>query len=639
MRRSLWTLLLVGLAGCDKSGGADTTVAISATPETSGSSGGTSGGTGGATGGSTSAGIDADGDGHDSEASGGDDCDDDDDDIHPEAPEICDGVDQDCDGSIDDGVPSDGAGCADPGEPMFPEIIDTLHVEIRTGTGSYDGTDDVMEVCLSESACFTLAKDQWNDLEEGVVDIYAFEGLELPRSEVTGFTIRTQDGGDQWEPACFALRFDGEPVYCRDDLSLKIGDEEDEEVADWTDPEPLTNHCTTCSLSPLTHGPFVGAVTVATANIWYRTDATRSAKLRVSQTADGLNSSDPIDYAWPTASGDFTETVTVSGLGAGETLFYDLEVEGERHGPWTLQTAPTSAGPTRTRFAFGSCSKDDDQPIFGVIAAWDPDIFLFVGDNHYANSDELSDLRQFYRWAHERTLRAELMQQSVVLATWDDHDYVGNNTDGTAEGKDVALRVFEEYWANGSYGTPETPGVFSRQRYGDVEFILLDDRYWRGLEDSILGDAQEAWLLDALQASDATFLFLVSGSQWSLDGSDDSWGAFPEAQTRLREALVAYGVEGVVLLSGDIHRSELRWLEGAAGGYALPELVSSPLATWNSPCGSSDELLACEDDDTFFIAVDVDTTLADPSLDVSLVDSSATIRHTWTILRSELSLP
>lgn len=64
--------------------------------------------------------IDADGDGYSDAACGGADCNDQDMTIHPGAPEVCNGVDENCDGQIDEGVlatfydDSDGDGYGDP---------------------------------------------------------------------------------------------------------------------------------------------------------------------------------------------------------------------------------------------------------------------------------------------------------------------------------------------------------------------------------------------------------------------------------------------------------------------------------------------------------------------------------------------
>ena len=56
----------------------------------------------------------------------------------------------------------------------------------------------------------------------------------------------------------------------------------------------------------------------------------------------------------------------------------------------------------------------------------------------------------------------------------------------------------EEYWANPGYGTESTVGTFFQWSWGDVDFFLLDDRYHRGLEDSILGDSIRRALTDLL---------------------------------------------------------------------------------------------------------------------------------------------
>lgn len=550
-------------------------------------------------------------------------------------PEVCDGVDQDCDGVADDGVPSDGAGCREPAPPTFPDIIGNVQVTVRTHEGTFTGSDDPLELCFGDAGCIPADIADWNDREPGNLDVIR-ASLGRPRAEVTGFTVRTSEGGDQWRPEAFEVTFDGEPVYCRDGLDVAIGDASDE-VTSWTDPDGFARSCETAWDEVLTHGPMLGAVGPDRANLWFRTDATRRVALRVADSASALQVVAPVAVRWPSSARDFTEVVTVEGLSPEETYWYDLEIAGQRFGPWSFVTSRSDPTPGLLRFGFGSCGKSDAQPIFGPISAWDPHVFVFAGDNHYGNTPDLDALRQYYRWAHSRPLRRELLASTSVLATWDDHDFVGNNTDGTAPGKDNAVLAFSEYWANGGYGTEDVTGVFSTHRVGDVAFFLLDDRYWRGLDDSILGDAQEAWLLERLDASDATFKLLVSGSQWTLQGSSDSWAAFPEAQTRLRQHVADAQIAGVVLLSGDVHRAEFRLLPGASGGYPLPELTSSSLAyDPPSPCPNESELRECFDDGHFFIGVTVDTTLADPALTAEIIDETGAPRATWTLHLSDL---
>lgn len=576
--------------------------------------------------------LDSDRDGHPASL----DCDDSDPEVFPGNPEICDGKDNDCNLGVDDGIPNDGAGCADPGPPAFPETIGTLSVALLTADLATAGTDaNQISLCLTASDCFRLDAADVDDHRRGEMDVYHFEGINLPRTAVDQVTLQSRSGRDRWVPQCMQIQFDGQPVYCHPDILLQFGDASSE-VEDWTDPLGLHQACASCYPTALTHGPMVGTVTSSQARVWFRTDATRQVKVRISA-QDDLSQVAPAAYVYPAAGTDYAAEINIRGLQPETTYSYDLESPAGRTQKFTFTTAPAPGAGTIFNFAFGSCAKTEDQPIFSVIQERSPSLFLFAGDNHYANSNDLNSLRWYYRWSLARPQRAALAATTPTLATWDDHDYVGNNTDGDDPGKDVALRAFGDYWANPFSGTAQTPGVFFNYQYGDVEFFLLDDRYHRSAGESLLGPGQTTWLMEALAASQATFKFLVSGSQWTQQGSNDSWAAFPESYDALFGFIADEGIAGVILLSGDIHRSQYR-LHDRPGGYDIPELTSSPLARSNNPpCGSlNSELRTCFGGDNYFIDVQIDTTLADPVVNAVLVNSEGTEVAHWLIPASQL---
>jgi alkaline phosphatase D len=532
---------------------------------------------------------------------------------------------------------ADGGGPVDPGFSVYPEVIDALSVAVRTDYGAGDETDaNDLDLCLNDLSCFRLDVRDVNDFRRGEIDVYHFYGVGLARAAVDRVQIRSRNGTDRWRPACLEIRFDGEPVYCEDRLGMDFGSGTGQ-LQDWFDPEGLHQHCATCYPSALTHGPLVGAVGPDSARILVRTDATRRVGLHL--VAADLGNAPVVAWRYPGPSRDFTTVFEVQGLAPATRYHYYFEVDGtlapELH---AFTTAPPPGSRGATRFAFGSCTRFDSQPIFAHIRALRPDLFFFLGDNHYANSSDLDSLRWHYRWALERPERAALLAEVPTLATWDDHDYVGNNTDGRAPGKATALRAFVEYWANGSFGTPQAPGTYFKHSRGDVDFFLLDDRTYRGLDSTgLLGAAQTAWLRAELEASRATFKFLLCGSQWTARGSSDSWAAFLPARDALFDFLRDRRIGGVVLLSGDVHRAEFRLISrAAAGGYDLPELTSSPLANTNFSCGTDAELRACFDSGNFFVVVDVDTAASDPALTATIRDAIGQPRSSWTIRRSEL---
>ena len=342
----------------------------------------------------------------------------------------------------------------------------------------------------------------------------------------------------------------------------------------------------------LMQGPMIGPSGAAHFTVWAR--ASGALPVQVEYSPDrAFNNPKTTTVVRALPENDFTVVIRIEGLRPDTPYYYRVLVDGivDRYQPTPYMTKTAPAGTADFRVAFGSCARfvwDREQRVFDGVVSQSPDLFFWLGDNVYADTeapemiaDELCRQRIVERMQ-------PLIRSVPQLAIWDDHDFGYNNSDGSSPGKQQALAVFRRYWPNPAFGLPATPGVFFEHSHGGVDFFFLDGRYHRDpntVPDSdrktFLGAGQMEWLKQRLLASRAPFKVLVCGCGWSAaDGPQgDTWSAYLNERNALFDFLRDREISGVVLLSGDSHVGELNCIpRSQAGGYDLYDLVSSPLA-------------------------------------------------------------
>lgn len=343
-------------------------------------------------------------------------------------------------------------------------------------------------------------------------------------------------------------------------------------------------------------GPMVGTVSDDGFQIWARMSGEYHASVEWGTTFD-LKAVQTTEPVLAEAANDYTVVISVDGLDPDTEYFYRVLVNGEpdryleRYPPFKTKTGPAPGTRHDFRVAFGSCprfAEDRIQPIWPRVSELEPDLFLWIGDNIYGDSVNPHVLQEEYRRQRDVDGLQPVLRSVSHLAIWDDHDFGMNNQDRRNPIKEEALAIFKQYWANPSYGLPDTPGVFFRYSYGQVDFFMLDDRYYRdpdvapqGPGKTMLGARQLEWLQEELGSSTAVFKVLVSGGGWGQGKGEtgDSWAAFVDERDKIFDFIRDNEISGVVLLSGDTHVAELNVIPWSdKGGYDFYDLVSSPLA-------------------------------------------------------------
>jgi len=178
---------------------------------------------------------------------------------------------------------------------------------------------------------------------------------------------------------------------------------------------------------------------------------------------------------------------------------------------------------------------------------------------------------------------------------YDDHDFRFNDSNGHFPLKDRTKNLFLDFlsFPKNSELRLENRGIYTTYSFGDVNshktvrYILLDTRYYKTsnlIENpDILGEEQWTWLENVLQAASETFIFICSGTQILPHDRFITEAWFSNSRKRLFQLIGKYRKSGIILLTGDIHSSQIlkTFCVMSNIGYDIYEITSSGLTHYN----------------------------------------------------------
>lgn len=266
----------------------------------------------------------------------------------------------------------------------------------------------------------------------------------------------------------------------------------------------------------------------------------------------------------------------------------------------TTGIASPPANPEFT-IAFGSCNKASlPNELWDDVLAADPDIWIWGGDNIYADTDDMEKMRQMYAAQNKVPGYRAVKGKMPVIGTWDDHDYGIN--DGGVEflAKKESQQQFLDFMGvSATDDLRNQEGIYTSHDYkvsnGNVKIIVLDTRYFRTAltkdttanrntksnaygEGTILGEQQWQWLENELYASEADFNIIITSIQFLSNAHGyERWDNFPHEVDALKKLLKDSKAKRVILLSGDRHISEFSREKVDGLKYPLIDFTSSGL--------------------------------------------------------------
>ncbi|MFD5766317.1 alkaline phosphatase D family protein [Streptomyces sp. NPDC127049] len=342
---------------------------------------------------------------------------------------------------------------------------------------------------------------------------------------------------------------------------------------------------------------------------------------------------------------DRTLLVDLCGLRPGTAYEFSLEPFTPSPGftPLTgsFTTAPPPGRPSVVTMGLGSCAPSVPSHVWTRVRDEGCDSFVMLGDTPYVDSSDLAVARRKHREFLVQPEISRLIRSMPVWATWDDHDFGGNDKHGDHAGKASNRTAFVDHRANATFGhddegVPLTDrgageGVYTSFRRGPIEVFLLDPRWFSRTEPSwadpakptCLGRTQWEWLRERLRESTAPFKALATGMIWDdkQNPESDDWGHYAHERDAILDFVAAERIPGCFLVGGDIHVSRaLNY--GPRVGYDLWQFIVSPLHDRTIPSLNvpSPHLVHSAVEPHTFLKLVADTTVSDPTLTATWIN-------------------
>ncbi|MGM0491180.1 MAG: alkaline phosphatase D family protein, partial [Planctomycetota bacterium] len=366
--------------------------------------------------------------------------------------------------------------------------------------------------------------------------------------------------------------------------------------------------------------------------------------------------SDPIARAAGSAAAedDFTCVIPINGLKPNSKYHYGVKIDdGPVHASpqqW-FRTFDKPGSPVRFTLAFGGGAGfvPDNERMWDTIDETEPDLMFLLGDNVYIDDPESVEMQQYTY--HRRQSRPEwrrLVAHTPVFTIWDDHDFSTNDSWGGPRvdipfwKRDYAWTIFKQNWVNPGYGGGyDQPGCWYAFAVGDVDFIMLDCRYYRtdprGDDPSMLGPVQIEWLKRQLAESTGTFKVICSSVPWDYrtkGDSRDTWNGYRGEREDIFGFIEDEKIEGVVLMSADRHRSDA-WRIKRPNAYDFYEFNSSRLTNQHVH-GEKSEAIFSYNKKQSFGHVTFDTTRDVPRVTYEVITIDGEPKHSLTVQRDQL---